>query len=94
MDEEPLSDLSSGVSIALVCRIVSGDVRPRLHDVPGLEHGVDKGISLLVRLFRKRDAASCELCPSLDIYLSLHSFSLDLDVYDVECACSRKIRAT
>ena len=67
-----LSGLSSGVSIALACRLVS--LMFGLHAMPDLEHGVEKGVISSCSAVSEADAASCELYPSLDT--SASSFSM------------------
>ena len=66
-----------------------------LHAVPGHEHDAEKAVSIavLLCLFRKRDAASCELYPLLVTAPELShenyrkwkqtSFSLDLQGFDI-----------
>ena len=49
-----------------------------LHTMPAFEHGVEKSVSLAVKLSWKQHAASCELCPSLLVTLKLlHSLKRD-----------------
>ena len=72
--DEPLPPRVFQLQVAAAGGVPPLPVMFGLHTGPSLEHGVEKGGSLVVLLSPKRDAVSCELCPSLVAAPELRQF--------------------